>query len=236
MTTTTAPQPLRGIMQREIERLDALSPEARREEALRYRQEQDAAIRLNRPRKETRWPQIPERFRDVELDEYEAETDSERLALQAAGKFAQLAAAGRGPMLALVGTTGVGKSHLLWGVAHRLVQQALPYYGRPWYLLADELRYGGPHPLGAGAAVEEPQVCRDVLWNSRRVVLIDEADHTSGTDFDRIELKKFLHHAWDRRMAVMLTSPVNPLADLVGPQAASRFSEIVVQGRDRRKT
>lgn len=219
-----SPTPLRTMVTEAVARIDAM-PAAER-----------TAARIEAPplpeRREA-WPLTPGRFVSTRFDTYEPETDSERLALRAAQRFAGRAAAGEGAMLALLGTTGSGKSHLLYSVAAELRALGVGYYSRPWYRLADELRYGGESPFGG--ASEEADGCRRLLWRSRRVILLDEVDHTSGTEFDGLEMKKLAHHAWDNQLALMLTSPLAKLADLMGVQAASRFVAVTIEGRDRRQ-
>lgn len=226
-----APTLIADIMSAELRRLDAMAPAERAAEEKRLRDERVTTQAPERPA--PRWPEIPERFAAATVDGFVGETESERLAQRAVAKWIGKACGKRGVMLALIGSTGVGKSHLLWAAAAELRKSEQPFYARPWYLLADELRWGGPMPWSG--AIEDARVCREAMWYSRPVVLLDEIDHTSGTDFDRVELKKFAHHAWDQRYAVLITSPVHPLAEVIGPQAASRFHQIVIEGRDRRQ-
>lgn len=175
---------------------------------------------------------VPDRFTGATLDGYEAATKSQRAALAAVRHWAEEAAAGRGLMLALIGPTGIGKSHLLYAAANALLARGVRTYARGWYRLADELRYGGGSPFTPGQ-LEAAEV-RSLLWR-QKVVLLDEVRPTASTAFDDTELAKFACHAYDQRLAVLMTTNVNPLADVTGPPAASRFTQLVVEGKDRRQ-
>ena len=142
-------------------------------------------------------------------------------------------------MLALVGKQGTGKSHLLYAAVRELYANRpddpkavlesgwkAPYVA-PWYRLADHLRYG----KGGNDTVRDAQSERMALW-AGRVVMLDEVRPTSGTNFDDTELAKFACHAYDNRVAVLITTNVNPLSQVMGDAAASRFTEVVVNGPD----
>ena len=150
-----------------------------------------------------------------------------------------MAKRGKGEMLALVGKQGTGKSHLLYAAVRELfaskpedAKEVLisgwraPYVA-PWYRLADQLRYG----KGGTDAIRDSQSERLAMWGAR-VVLLDEIRPTSGTNFDDTELAKFACHAYDQRMAVLITTNVNPLSQVMGDAAGSRFTEVVISGPD----
>lgn len=179
---------------------------------------------------------IPDRFVDVSFGSFHISTPSQRTALAATKHWAEAAAArhGRhGLMLALIGPPGVGKSHLLYAAANYLMDCGEKPYARGWYRLADEIRYGGESAFVRGRMVDASEV-RAELWRAR-ILLIDEIRPTAGTAFDDTELAKLACHAYDRRLAVMITTNVNPLADVMGPPAASRFTQVVIDGPDRRQ-
>lgn len=176
---------------------------------------------------------IPARFRQATFTSYQPTTESQKVALSAARTFCGKAAKGEPVMLALVGKQGTGKSHLLYAAALALLTRNHKLYSRPWYRLADELRYGGrsaftgEHPL-------EPSAVRDQLW-AQRIILLDEVRPTASTAFDDTELAKFACHAYDGNLAVLITTNVSPLSDVMGPAAASRFTHVVIDGPDRRQ-
>lgn len=175
---------------------------------------------------------IPARFRGVvTFHSYQPESASERAALTAARTFATDALAGTGPLLALVGPPGVGKSHLLYAVANHFAAAGRRFYARPWYRLADELRYGGQLPGQPGR--HDSYVVREYLYESP-IILVDEVRPTASTAFDDTELTKLACHAYDHRLAMLVTTNVSPLAAILGDAAASRFTTITMTGRDRR--
>lgn len=182
---------------------------------------------------------IPARFRDASFDTFVPETDSQRTALTLAKRWVERTLAGKATMLALIGTTGAGKSHLLYAAARALAEADHRFYTRPWYKLADELRYGGrsayfvPQQDNAGPLLEPVQI-RTQLWEAN-VAFLDEVRPTASTAFDDTELAKYACHAYDAMLSVFVTSNVNPLADVMGPAAASRFTQVEIVGPDRRQ-
>lgn len=174
---------------------------------------------------------IPSRFRDVGFATFHPETDSQRTALTMVRAWTLDAKEGKGPMLALVGAQGCGKSHLLYAAARLLVTAQVPVYVRPWYRLADALRYGGRSAFAPSVTLDNTAV-RDQLWE-QRIVLLDELRPTASTEFDYNELAKFACWAYDERIAVLLTANA-ALEQAMGTAAASRFTELTIAGRDRR--
>lgn len=175
---------------------------------------------------------IPERFRDATFEQFEPATDLQARALGAARAWVERVVAGESAMLAIIGPQGTGKSHLLYAAGNAVLDANRRIYGRPWYRLADELRYGGKHPVG-NREIDAAEV-RSALW-SYPVVLLDEVRATASTAFDDTELTKFACHAYDARLAVFVTSNVWPLENVMGPPAASRFVQVQIDGPDRRQ-
>jgi chromosomal replication initiation ATPase DnaA len=178
-------------------------------------------------------PWMPDRFREESFDTFAPASGSQHAALRAVRTWVKRTLEGRGDMLALIGATGAGKSHLLYAAGRCLLEAGTAVYSRPWYLLADELRYGGRSAFNEEKRLDPAEV-REALWRAR-VVLIDEVRPTAGTAFDDTELAKLACHAYDRRIAVLITTNVSPLGDVIGPAAASRFTQITVAGPDRRQ-
>lgn len=178
-------------------------------------------------------PPIPPRFAEATLVTFDADTPALRAALAAVRQWGDRVLAGKPAMLALVGSQGTGKSHQLYAAARGLVAAGVRVWHRPWYRLADELRYGGADAF-TGTKLEPADV-RAALYRER-VVLLDEVRPTAGTAFDDTELTKFACHAYDQCAAVLLTTNVSPLADVMGPPAASRFTQVTVVGADRRQS
>jgi ABC-type dipeptide/oligopeptide/nickel transport system ATPase component len=188
---------------------------------------------------------IPVRFSHASFSTYRQQTPSQTDAYAAVQAW--MSAVGDGPMLALVGRQGTGKSHLLYSAARALrdivdgmdakvrAQTGAQHpFVAPWYTLADQLRYGMAVETPGGSRQRDAHEVRANLW-SRRIVLLDEVRPTSSTSFDDSELAKFACHAYDNRMAVLITTNVNPLQDVMGPAAASRFLQIVIDGPDARQ-
>ena len=178
-------------------------------------------------------PRIPKRFQCATLSSFRAETSVLLTALRATERFISFAAAQRPVMLALIGPPGVGKSHLLYAAANHCIAAGLETYARPWYRLADELRYGGDSPYDAEWELD-PLDVRDYLYRAP-VVFVDEVTRTASTDFDEMELQKLACHAYDNGVALMITTNVDPLAQVMGERAASRFTQVVVTGEDWRQ-
>lgn len=177
---------------------------------------------------------IPQRFRTATFGSFAPASESQRVALAAVREWVKRTLASQGTMLALIGSTGAGKSHLLYAAARALAEQDRHFYARPWYRLADELRYGGRSAYNP-AALMEPAEMRQHLWDAR-IAMIDEVRPTASTAFDDTELAKYACNAYDSCLSVLITSNVNPLTDVMGPAAASRFTQVVIEGPDRRQS
>lgn len=177
---------------------------------------------------------VPPRFESATFESYEPATRGQSAAMKAAQFWAARAAKGECSMLALIGPQGTGKSHLLYAAANELLGDRHRCYARPWYRLADELRYGGESPFANAKTLEAHEV-RALLWR-QKIVLLDEVRPTAATAFDDTELAKFACWAYDAKLAVFITSNVSPLADVMGPPAASRFTQVIVDGPDRRQS
>lgn len=232
---TGQPEPIRDITARILEMQKHAVSDADAAEHERAPMEPVQSIPREIP-PEVRASIVPARFTLASFANYEPANASQKMALRTAARWVECARAREGPMLALIGLTGTGKSHLLYAAVNALLGPHYPIgcYARPWYRLADELRYGGKSPFAPKTALEAFEV-RALLWE-QRVVLLDEVRPTASTAFDDTELAKFACWAYDARLAVFITSNVSPLADVMGPPAASRFSQVIVEGPDRRQS
>lgn len=185
-------------------------------------------------------PEVPRRFHGVTLDSfrtdfagssYTGQLNTARLSVEA---WVKLARAGKPACLALVGSQGNGKSTLLWGAVAALTAAKVRCYARSWYRLADELRYGGPSPWLPGV-VKEPYELRRALQDAPAIA-IDELCATAGTTFDESESGKIVKNAWDNRQALLVTTNIHPLSNLMGDAAADRFEVVQLtapSGRNR---
>lgn len=186
-------------------------------------------------------PYVPARFAHATLNGFKAElagryTDSaasQRTALEAVLDWRRRVIAKEPAMLALIGPTGVGKSHLLYAAVRSLVGAGVRVYSQPWYNLADSLRYGGPSAWDATKLLEAHAVRAEA--KGERVICLDDVRPTAGTAFDDTELGKIILDAWDRESAMLITTNVSPLTTVISPPLASRFTQITVTGADRRQ-
>jgi len=186
-------------------------------------------------------PAIPPRFRTARLaqvrDTLHVDPDpavraSQQVAFDAVTDWCKRVTGGEPAMLALVGATGVGKSHLLYAATYALYRRNVRVYAQPWYRLADALRYGGHSAWGTNKLLEASEVRDEVM--GERVICLDDVRPTSGTAFDDTELGKIILNAWDRESAMLITTNVSPLTQVLSPPLASRFVQAVMTGPDRR--
>lgn len=180
---------------------------------------------------------IPERFQSASFATYQPRTPSQKSALRAVQAWTGYAQKGQPAMLAIIGKQGTGKSHLLYSAVSFLLNVGITgadLYARPWYRLADELRYGDVSGATRDEQMAAAVAVRQRLWD-HRIVCLDEVRPTASTAFDDTELAKFACHAYDKNLAVLITTNVSPLADVMGPPAASRFTQVVVDGPDHRQ-
>jgi DNA replication protein DnaC len=180
-------------------------------------------------------PYIAAKFADSAFSTYRPDpaAPSQRAALEATKQFCRLVHAGESPMLALIGSTGTGKSHLLYSAAKVLHEAKHRVFSRPWYLLADHLRWGGPAPYSPYPMLESQQLRQAIM--DERILMIDEVRPTAGTEFDDTELAKIVCHAWDNDRAVLITTNISPLTAVLGPAVASRFTQVTITGPDHRQ-
>lgn len=186
-------------------------------------------------------PAIPPRFRAARLAQFRdslaeiqdpAVRASQLVAFDAVTDWCKRVTGGEPAMLALVGATGVGKSHLLYAATYALYRRNVRVYVQPWYRLADALRYGGRSAWGTNKLLEGPEVRDEIL--GERVICLDDVRPTSGTAFDDTELGKIILDAWDRESAMLITTNVSPLTSVLSPPLASRFVQVVMTGADRK--
>lgn len=179
--------------------------------------------------------EVPPQFANVSFETYVPVTESQFRALKIARRWVEAIKKGeKAPMFALVGATGSGKTHLMYAAikeihAHKPTTRIA---SRPWYVLADQLRYGGPAFWAAGF-VEAESLRRQCLRAD--ILALDEARATAGTTFDDVELSKFVLHAYDQQRAMFLTSNLK-MKEFIGAAAASRLTILEVNGPDHRAT
>lgn len=175
---------------------------------------------------------IPPRHERDTFEGFRPQNASQRVALSAAQRWVDAAAAERGPTLALVGGVGTGKSHLLYAAVRELNLRGVHCGAWGWYEIAAALREAKVARDGyAGAVVQ-----RDRL-HAARAVAIDEIRPTSGTEFDSTELSQLMTRAYRQMQAVIVTSNYADakLAAILGRAATSRLTQVQVTGGDYRQ-
>lgn len=172
---------------------------------------------------------VPERFTEATYGSFQPQNAAQRAALAAVRAWADAAKRGEGPLLALTGAVGTGKSHLLYAAVRSLNLGGVHAGAWTWQELSTALRrrYDGIrevdttlHRFGACSALA-----------------IDEIRHTSGTAFDYDQLSGILTDAYNDRRAVVLTSnhAGEQLAALVGRAAYDRLREVQLVGESYRQ-
>jgi hypothetical protein len=174
---------------------------------------------------------VPARFLEAKFSTYRPKTEGQQTALDSAEAFVTRVLNGQPTMLALLGKQGTGKSHLLYAAANRFLAMGRRIYSRPWYKLADELRYGGRSPFNDDAL--EAHEVRAQLWKFE-LLFIDEVRPTASTSLDETELAKLACHVYDARSSLFISTNML-LEDVMGAAAASRFAQVVIDGPDHRQ-
>lgn len=218
-----------GTMAKIMAAVSEINAAAAKEEVPRIRVEHERPM----PQIVMPAPYITRRHAESTFENYRAESESERHALKATQHFCARVLEGKSPMLALIGEIGTGKSHLLYAAARYLYQADRRVFSRPWYRLADHLRYGGPALFTSNMI--EPHELRESIMGEE-IVMIDEVRPTAGTAFDDTELAKICCNAYDNGRAMLITTNVSPLSDVLGAAPASRFNQVTIVGRDRRQS
>lgn len=176
---------------------------------------------------------IPPRHRDDTLESFQPLTDSQADALRATRDWVASVQAGEGGALALIGSVGSGKSHLLYAAVRALNEAGIHAAAGGWYDLADLLRQA---KYGHDEDVTEARLRKARLLGAAALG-IDEIRPTSGTDYDTTELSQLMTRAYRERQGVIVTSNYadEKLARIVGLAASSRLTQVVVKGPDLRK-
>lgn len=176
---------------------------------------------------------LPPRHRSDTLENFQPLTPSQADALQATRDWVASVQAGEGGALALIGSVGSGKSHLLYAAVRALNEAGVHCAAGGWYDLADLLRqakYGHDEDV-TGARLKKARIL------GAAALAIDEIRPTSGTEYDTTELSQLMTRAYRERQGVIVTSNYadEKLSKIVGLAASSRLTQVVVTGPDLRK-
>ena len=177
--------------------------------------------------------QVPRKFRKKRLHDYEARNSSQAQAVGAVAEWVKRTLAGEPMMMALVGETGTGKSHLLYGAAWALHEAngPVPFCVR-WYDFGKELREGRGPVNEWNRPATPPSAVRAEWWGAD-VCLIDEARETSEFTVDATALAAYAFHAYNEEIPVLLTTNIGTLAEVLGGPAADRFEQVILIGGGR---
>lgn len=178
---------------------------------------------------------IPPRFREATLENYQPQTRSQEVAHSAVERWVAAVLAGNSPMLVLIGSTGVGKSHLLYGATRLLNERDVNAGAWAWYDLANTLR-DAKSPAG------DPEVKANAVYERQRLqrvrsMALDEIRPTAGTDFDPQELSQLLIRAYDHNQAVIATTQWagDELQQLISVAGEGRFTQLTLDGPNYRR-
>lgn len=187
-------------------------------------------------------PRVPSRFAFRRFEDdgrlgylgYHPKNRSQAIALDMTASWCRDVIEGRRPMLALVGPTGVGKSHLAFAAAWELYEQArIRAYCIEWYRFVDVLRYGSGPRDERGLPQTRAWEARQEWWE-QPVCILDELRRTSSTDFDASEAARYAQHAYAHELAVLVTTNESTLAEVMDVPAADRFTIHVLSGESQR--
>lgn len=176
---------------------------------------------------------IPPRHQGDTLENFRPLTPEQETALRATRDWVESVKAGRGGALALIGSVGSGKSHLLYAAIRAVNLAGIHAAASGWYELADLFRrakFGHPEDL-TEARLEKGR------YLAARALGIDEIRPTSGTEYDTTELSQLMTRAYRQCQGVIITSNFadEKLAGIIGLAAASRLTQVVVTGPDLRQ-
>lgn len=176
---------------------------------------------------------IPPRHREDTLENFRPITPSQKAALDATRAWIESVKAGRGGALALIGSVGSGKSHLLFAAIREVNLAGIHGAANGWYELADLFRrskFGHPEDL-TEARLEKDR------YLAARALGIDEIRPTSGTEYDTTELSQLMTRAYRQCQGVIITSNFadEKLEGIIGLAAASRLTQVVITGPDMRQ-
>lgn len=176
---------------------------------------------------------IPARHQHDTLDNFRPVTQSQRDALQATRDWVESVKQGQGGALALVGSVGTGKSHLLYAAAREVNEAGIHAAAAGWWDLADLFK----RAKFAGSEDYDGAVAQRNRFIGAKAICIDEIRPTSGTEYDVTELSQLMTRAYREMQGVLVTSNAadEKLARIIGMAATSRLTQLVIEGPDMRE-
>lgn len=167
---------------------------------------------------------IPQRFKTKTFENYQADTDGQRVALAACQAYAQNfpehAAAGR--CLMLLGHVGNGKTHLAASIAAVVVDQ---HRHNVLYTTVSRVC----QQVKASYGKESSQSERDALeiFRTPELLILDEVGASYGTDFERMVMFEVVNARYeDLKPTIVISNLDAPgLANALGDRTVDRLRE-----------
>lgn len=216
---------LQSLVSRFMDRAKTMPADAQMPEPPRKAAPSAAEVRIG-------WYIAPRHTNDT-LDSFVPHTASQESALRATRAWIGSVKDGKGGALALIGSVGCGKSHLLYAAIRHLNTAGIHAAAGGWYDLADMIRQS---KFGHDEDHTEARRRRD-RFLAARAFGIDEIRPTSGTAYDTTELSQLMTRAYRECQGVIVTSnhADEKLARIIGLAAASRLTQVQVIGPDLRQ-
>jgi DNA replication protein DnaC len=176
---------------------------------------------------------IPPRHQHDTLENFRPVTASQRDALQATRDWVESVKQQQGGALALVGSVGSGKSHLLYAAVREVNMSGIICAAAGWWDLADLFR----RAKFSGGEDYDGAIAQRSRFMEARAFGIDEIRPTSGTDYDVTELSQLMTRAYREMQGVIVTSNAadEKLSKIIGMAASSRLTQVVIEGPDMRQ-
>lgn len=173
------------------------------------RAEEDAAkAEQEREEKRERWIRrmgfacIPERFQDRRLDNFEAETEGQKKALQEARAFAddfERVSYQTGRSMVFIGTPGTGKTHLAIGIALQIMGSG---YSALFITVMRAIRRV-KDTWGKGGESESEAISTIVAPD---LLILDEVGIQFGSETEKLILFDILNERYEKRKPCILLS------------------------------
>lgn len=194
-----------------------MEEEAAKEKAEEQRQRQrdfDSALDAS---------EIPLKFKNKTLENFEADSNEKNVVLSVAKNFAanfkQTLATGRN--LILYGTTGTGKTHIACGIAIEVMKQGYKAKFTETY----DILLSVKETFRKDSTTSESQIVRDLLVPD--LLIIDEVGMQYGTDSERIIMSNLINKRYGSVRPTILLSNLNleEISEYMGNRVIDRMIE-----------